>query len=145
MEPLQILAVAVLVPALATISYILFAKPESGNAILAAMVSAGFAAFTAVQIYTDGVVMFWTNHTLNLTGIQVWWDLVICVVVGLYFVAPRARAAGMNIVPWGLFVASTASIGLLAMVARLFWLENHGETQNEAAPQVKPAAPAAKA
>ncbi|MEM6475797.1 MAG: hypothetical protein AAF687_06490 [Pseudomonadota bacterium] len=149
MEPLQILAVAALIPALAAIFYILFAKPESGNAILAAMLSAGFAAFTAVQIYTDGVVMFWTNHTLNLTGIQVWWDLVICVVVGLYFLAPRARAVGMNIVPWGLFVACTASIGLLAMVARLFWLENMVEAKADTPTKDTPAAnppatPAAK-
>ena len=39
---------------------------------------------------------------------------------------PRARAQGMSIALWILFVATTASIGLLAMVARLFWLEKHG-------------------
>ncbi|MFO6447718.1 hypothetical protein ACLBKU_11285 [Erythrobacter sp. NE805] len=29
----------------------------------------------------------------------------------------------MNLPLWTIFVVSTASIGLLAMVARLFWLE----------------------
>ena len=103
---------------------ILLSKSASGNALLAAMLSAGFGAFTAVQIWQDGVVMFWTNHSQNLTGTQVWWDLIICAMMALFFVAPRARKAGMNVVPWALFVGCTASIGLLAMCARLFWLEN---------------------
>lgn len=124
MDTLQILFVAVLAFAGLAFVYILVAKPTMGNATLAAMLSAGFAAYTAVQIWQEGVVMFWTNHTVNLTGIQVWWDLVMCVMIALFFVAPRARKVGMNVTLWALFVGSTASIGLLAMCARLFWLEN---------------------
>ena len=52
-----------------------------------------------------------------------WWDLVMCAIIALFFIAPRARQQGMNILPWALLVGSTASIGLLAMCARLFWLE----------------------
>ena len=48
----------------------------------------------------------------------------MCVMIALFFVAPRARKVGMNVTLWALFVGSTASIGLLAMCARLFWLEN---------------------
>lgn len=113
---------------------ILFAKPVTGSPILAAMLSAGFAAYTAVQIWQDGVEMFWTNHTQNLTGIQVWWDLIICVMIALLFVAPRARKMGMNVPLWGLSVACTASIGLLAMVARLFWLEQAAAADDTANP-----------
>ncbi|MBV7266691.1 hypothetical protein [Erythrobacter ani] len=114
--------------------YILVAKPTTGNATLAAMLSAGFGAYTAVQIWQEGVVMFWTNHTANLTGIQVWWDLIMCVMIALFFIAPRARAAGMNVLPWALFVGCTASIGLLAMCARLFWLERGVEGQAKPSP-----------
>jgi hypothetical protein len=103
---------------------ILVQKREVGSALLAAMLSAGFAAYTTVQIAQEGIMMFWTNHSQNLTGVQVWWDLIISVMIGLFFVAPRARAVGMNVPLWGLFVATTASIGLLAMIARLFWLEH---------------------
>lgn len=102
---------------------ILIAKRETGNAVAAAILAAGFGAFTAVQIGQEGVIGFFTNHTQNLTGLQVWWDLVMCAMIALFFVAPRARKAGMNMVPWGIFVGLTASIGLLAMCARLFWLE----------------------
>ena len=123
MDILQILFVIILAFGLLALVYILAAKPTSGNATLAAMLSAGFGAYTAVQIWQEGVMMFWTNHTVNLTGIQVWWDLVMCVMIAMFFIAPRARKAGMNLLPWALFVGSTASIGLLAMCARLFWLE----------------------
>jgi len=134
MDTIQILAVAALLPATAMLIYILIGKPTAGNATLAAMLSAGFGAFTAVQIWQDGIVMFWTNHTVNLTGIQVWWDLVMCVMIALFFVAPRARAVNMNVPLWALFVGCTASIGLLAMIARLFWLENQTEAASKAAP-----------
>lgn len=110
--------------------YILIAKPVAGNAMLAAMLSAGFAAYTAIQIWQDGVVMFFTNHTLNLTGVQVWWDLIASVMIALFFIAPRARKVGMNLWPWAIFVACLASIGLLAMAARLFWLERQSAAQN---------------
>jgi hypothetical protein len=102
---------------------ILMGKRETGNAIAAAMLAAGFGAFTAVQIGQEGVIGFYINHTQNLTGLQVWWDLVMCAMIALFFIVPRARKVGMNIVPWALLVACTASIGLLAMCARLFWLE----------------------
>lgn len=131
MDVLQITFFAVLILGGVAMIYILLARPEHGNATLAAMLSAGFGAYTAVQIAQEGVVMFFTNHSANLTGIQVWWDLVMCVGIALFFIAPRARAANMNLVPWFLLVGGTASIGLLAMIARLFWLEN--QTANSSA------------
>ena len=87
------------------------------------MLSAAFFGYTAITIFKEGVVLVWTNHTTNLWGVQVWWDLLFAVGIAAFFIAPRARAARMNLLPWLLFVAATASIGLLAMVARLFWLE----------------------
>ncbi len=127
MDTLQVTFFAVLAFGGLGILHILFSKPTTGSAILAAMLSAGFGTYTAIQIWSEGVVMFFTNHTGNLTGIQVWWDLVMCVIIALFFIAPRARAVGMNLTLWALLAACTASIGLLAMVARLFWLESQSE------------------
>lgn len=123
MDALQIIFIAVLVFGAIGFFHILYAKPTTGNPLLAAILFLVFTAYTAIQIGAEGVVMFYTNHTGNLTGIQVWWDLVMCVIIALFFIAPRARAAGMNVPLWALFAGCTASIGLLAMVARLFWLE----------------------
>ena len=106
---------------------ILTGNRERGNAMLAATLCALFAGYTAVQIGTEGVTGFFTNHTQDLTGVQVWWDLLMCALVALFLIAPRARAQGMNVPLWAAAVGLTASIGLLAMCARLFWLENSAE------------------
>jgi len=124
MNATEIFFFAGLIAGVIALVSILVNKSGAGNALIAASLSAGFAAFTAVQIWQDGVMMFWTNHSQNLTGTQVWWDLIICAMVALFFAAPRARKVGMNVPLWALFVGCTASIGLLAMIARLFWLEN---------------------
>jgi hypothetical protein len=102
----------------------IFLRPGApGNALLAGALSAGFAAFTAVTIASEGVLPVIANHSSNLWGVQVWWDLLFSLSIGYFFALPRAKAAGMNLPLWTMFVLTTASIGLLAMIARLFWLE----------------------
>ena len=102
---------------------ILLTKREIGNPAIAAGLAVLFAAYTAFQVSREGLISFFLNHTQNLTGVQVWWDLIICVVIILFLVAPRARAVGMNVPVWALLACCTASIALLAMLARLFVLE----------------------
>ncbi|MFN4112871.1 MAG: hypothetical protein ACK4GD_02895 [Sphingomonadaceae bacterium] len=105
---------------------ILTAHSAIGSPELAALLLAAFAAFSAFTIAQEGVMTVVANHTMNFWGTQVWYDLLIAVSLALFFIMPRARAAGMNPLPWVLFVAATASIGLLAMVTRLWWLERLG-------------------
>ena len=58
---------------------------------------------------------------------DLWKQLTGAIVIpALVFIVPRARAVGMNIPLWVLAVGLTASISLLPMVARLFWLEKRG-------------------
>lgn len=132
MEILELFALGGLIAAVAMVAFIISSKRESGSPLLAAMLSAGFAAFTAVQIWQDGIVTFWTNHTANLTGTQVWWDLLISVTIAVFLIAPRARRVGMNVPLWTVLVLGTASIGLLAMLARLFWLERATQQKSAA-------------
>ncbi|MEP2736034.1 MAG: hypothetical protein ABJP34_07020 [Erythrobacter sp.] len=120
---------------LVAIGYIVSNKSEIGMPALAAALSAGFAAFSLVTIYGEGVMPLWTNHTENLWGIQVWWDLLLAVGLALFLLAPRARAVGMNVPLWALFVAATLSVGLLAMAARLFWLESQAASHDQAEPK----------
>ena len=123
MTGFELIWIASLVGGLIAFFTILIVKREIGSAAASAILFAGFGAFTAVQIAQEGVVGFYTNHSQSLTGLQVWWDLIMCALIALFFIAPRARKQGMNILPWALLVGTTASIGLLAMCARLFWLE----------------------
>jgi hypothetical protein len=129
--PFIALAGGGLVFGVAAILSILLRPGAPGSALVAGALSAGFAAFTAVTIATEGVFPVVLNHTTNLWGVQVWWDLLFSLSVAFFFVLPRARAQGMNVGLWTLFVLATASIGLLAMIARLFWLEQ--------TPQAEPA------
>ncbi|NVE94195.1 hypothetical protein HUO12_04700 [Altererythrobacter sp. JGD-16] len=103
---------------------IVLSKQQTGSYLLASMLSAGFGAYSVVTVYREGLLTVWTNHTQNLWGIQVWWDLLFAVAIAFVFIVPRARQVGMSIPVWALLVASTASIALLAMIARLFWLEH---------------------
>jgi hypothetical protein len=114
--------------AVAAILFIALRPGAPGQAVLAGALAAGFAAFTAVTIWAEGVFPVILNHTSNLWGVQVWWDLLFSLSVATFLILPRARAAGMNLWPWVLFILATASIGLLAMCARLFWLENRAGT-----------------
>lgn len=123
LTPFLALALGGLVCAVAAIVMTFLRPGAPGHALLAGALSAGFAAFTAVTIATEGVLPVIVNHTTNLWGVQVWWDLLFSLSIGYFFALPRARAVGMNLPLWTLFVLATASIGLLAMIARLFWLE----------------------
>lgn len=124
MNTIEVLWIAVTAGGIIAFLTVLLTQRESGSAIFAAMLAGAFGAFTAVQIWQEGVIAFFINHTQNLTGLQVWWDLVMCVIIALFFIAPRARKAGMNVPFWFVLSGLTASIGLLAMCARLFWLEH---------------------
>jgi hypothetical protein len=123
MTSFEFLAAGAVVAILLALAYVLMNREPTGSALLAAALSGAFAGFTAITILKEGVLLVWTNHTTNLWGVQVWWDLLFATVTALFFIVPRARTAGMNVLPWVVFVGLTASIGLLAMVARLFWLE----------------------
>lgn len=123
------LALGGLACAVAAIITMTLRPTAPGNAVLAGMLSAGFAAFSAVTIAAEGLLPVIVNHTSNLWGVQVWWDLLCALGVAYFLILPRARAMGMLIAPWTLFVLATASIGLLAMAARLFWLERQSNAR----------------
>lgn len=86
-----------------------------------AIVFLGVSALTVAQ---DGLLQFWVNHTTSLSGNQVWFDLLFAVTMTFCLLAPRARAVGMSLLPWGIAVILTACIALLPMFARVLWLED---------------------
>ena len=107
--------------------YIATNRAEVGSPLIAGALSLAFGLFTLFTIMREGLEQVVFNHNINFWGTQVWYDLLMAVTVALFFIVPRARAAGMSIMPWVVFVALTASVGLLAMVARLFWLERESQ------------------
>lgn len=122
----QILALAALAPVTLAFLHILRFSRRTGSAALAAGLALAFAGYTGWTVLAEGFVPLWRNQTSNLWGVQVFWDLLASLTVALFLIAPRARAAGMALLPWMALVAASGSIGLLAMAARLFWLERQG-------------------
>lgn len=90
----------------------------------AAALSAAFAAFSVVTLIHEGPTGFWVEHTRNLWGNQIWFDLLLAVGVAWVMMVPRARSVGMNPLPWLVLVMCTGCIGLCAMLARVLYLED---------------------
>lgn len=88
---------------------------------------AGAAALLALwslgAVLLEGPLGFWPEHTRNLWGNQIWFDLLLAAATAFALMVPRARAVGMLVPLWGLLVLVSGSIGLLAMAARLLHRE----------------------
>jgi len=90
---------------------------------LPAVVSVAFLGFSAYAVATEGPLGFWIEHVRNAWGNQIWFDLLFCASVGWTVLLPRARAVGMRSWAWAIALPLTGSVALLAMLARVLYLE----------------------
>jgi hypothetical protein len=88
-----------------------------------AVLCAAFWGFTIYTVLQEGALGVIPNHNTNLWGNQVWFDLLYSVGTFWFALMSRAKRLGMPILPWFLYVVSTASIGGLHMYARIRYLE----------------------
>lgn len=88
-----------------------------------AIISAGFWLFSIFTIYKEGVLGVIPNHTSNYWGNQVWYDLLFSIGIFWFALVERAKKIGMPLLPWFIYVVSTASIGGLHMYSRILYLE----------------------
>ncbi|MBN8502680.1 MAG: hypothetical protein J0M19_16265, partial [Sphingomonadales bacterium] len=80
------------------VGWVVTAKPPLRLSWLVPVVlGAAFLAVSLQVVLTEGVMQFWVNHVANLAGNQVWFDLLLAVCIAFFLIAPRARAAGMNL------------------------------------------------
>ncbi|WP_147127438.1 hypothetical protein [Shimia ponticola] len=98
-------------------------QPPLAAWIIPAGLSALFGAFSIATLWQEGLIAVYTNHSQNLWGNQVWFDLLLAVAMSWTLLLPYARRHGTRILPWMIFVFATASIGLLALAARVLYLE----------------------
>ncbi len=124
MTLVQIIPIIALLSVIALALAITFSDiaKSSGFWVFWAVYAIVYGLFTVWAIAEDGLLMFYTNHSQNLVGNQVWIDLVFAVAIGWLLILPEARTRGMNIPFWLVFVISTATIGFGAMIARLLYL-----------------------
>ena len=93
-----------------------------GSWMLPATLSVLFLAWSVAAILVEGPVGFWREHTRNLWGNQIWFDLLLAIGIGWFLIVPQTKALGMRIYPWLLLILCTGCIGFLAMVSRLMYL-----------------------
>ena len=90
-------------------------------------IPAGLAALFFVAslqaMASGGMFGFWTEHVRNDWGNQIFVDLLLCAGSAYFLLLPRARAVGMTPLLWLAGIAALGSIGLLAMLARVLYLE----------------------
>ena len=96
---------------------------RKGVWLFPAAISLLFLLYSIQTVVVEGPWGFWTQSTGSLWGTQIWTDLLIAIGIGWFFVAPKAKALGMRTVPWIFVILGTGCIGFLAMVARVFYLE----------------------
>jgi hypothetical protein len=93
--------------------------------LLPTALSLVFLLFSLQAIISEGWLGFWTEHTRNLWGNQIWFDLLLAMGIGWFLVVPQAKAQGMRLFPWLMLIICTGSIGFLAMIARMLYLQEH--------------------
>lgn len=81
-----------------------------------------FFAWSIASIVLEGPFGFWPEHTRNMWGNQIWFDLLLGIGIAWTFILPLAKEQGMKLPFWLLLILCTGSIGLLTMVARLLYL-----------------------
>lgn len=98
-------------------------RPSASLWIIPAILGTVFAAWSIGAVIMEGPTGFWPEHTRNLWGNQIWFDLLLAVGIGWVLILPRARAVNMKLPLWLIFIILTGCIGFSAMLSRLFYLE----------------------
>ncbi len=113
--------------AIACIAFVVKVASSSGTLrvgswMLPGALSALFLAWSVGAAIADGPVGFWREHTRNMWGNQIWFDLLLAIAIGWTLIVPPAKALGMHVGPWLLLIICTGCIGFLAMVSRFLYL-----------------------
>lgn len=141
------MAIVQIMPMIAAAGFVAFMAVQATGAIkpkhtkttfsfmLPALLGVLFLVWSLATVLHEGSLSFWAEHTRNLWGNQIWFDLLLAVGIGWTLILPRAKAVGMSAVPWLCFIICTGSVGFLFMVARYHYLEaqHQGSLNNRSA------------
>ena len=97
-----------LLPTIAAAFFLLFSiyilskngQQMNNSWLFPAMLSLLFLLFSVKAIVSAGLLGFWIEHTRNVWGNQIWFDLLLGIGVGWYLIVPQARALSMRLYLW---------------------------------------------
>ncbi len=93
-----------------------------------ALFSALLLIFSVLAGAREGALGFWPEHSARgLWGNQIWFDLLLAASAVWALALPRLRAQGMNVWLWLALMIATGSVAIMAMLARLWWLEERAK------------------
>lgn len=118
------IAAAALFVALAVATLRVPGRPSKSLWLIPAGLSAGFLVFSLLAVGIEGPFGFWVEHTRNLWGNQIWFDLLLAVGIGWFLIVPQAREFKMRLPLWLILILITGCIGFTAMLSRLLYLQS---------------------
>lgn len=92
--------------------------------LLPAALSAGLLVFSLFAVGVEGPFGFRPEHTRNLWGNQIWFDLLLAVGIAWFLIVPPARKVRMRLPLKLLLFVTTGCIGFRARLARLLYLQS---------------------
>jgi hypothetical protein len=130
-----------LLPWLALAGFLLFAaytlardgRRAKNSWLFPAGLSLLFLLFSVNAVVSEGALGFWVEHTRNMWGNQIWFDLLLAIGIGWFLIVPQAQALGMRLPVWLILIVCTGCIGFLAMVARMLYLSERFGTLSDGA------------
>jgi hypothetical protein len=110
------------------------AMPDQKNLlwILPALYSLGFFVYSIGVVINHGLYAVVEEFLGGGWHSQIGIDLFACAIAALVLGSTRAQRLGVRMWPWVVFTFATGSVGLMAFVARVLYLEGSG--QRAAAP-----------
>ena len=128
------IAAAALFAALAAAAIKVSERRPKSLWLLPAGFSTAFLLFSLLAVGIEGPVGFWAEHTRNLWGNQIWFDLLLAIGIGWFLIVPQASRLGMRLPLWLLLIVATGCIGFTAMLSRFLYLQAQVDTVPSTAP-----------
>jgi sorbitol-specific phosphotransferase system component IIBC len=124
MEQKELFPIVALIISVVSSFYFAIGKEKKISWVIPTIFSLLFFIVSIQTIVSEGPYGFWIEHTRNLWGNQIWFDLLLSIVAAIYFTIPQAKSLGMNIFFWVLFIFATGSVGLYIYISRIIYLSS---------------------
>lgn len=98
-------------------------RPHRQLWLLPALGALLLGGWTLYAVFAGGFRAYWPLFLSSAWGYQMWFDLLIALALAFAALVTPMRTVGMRPLIWALAVIAGGSVGLLALAARLLYLQ----------------------